>query len=115
MKLQVIIFILSLSAYSVQAKPPVEGESQLDKLVGITYQDKESAVFLKEVLSVMNIKFRVTETSKGQLIEWKYLSESQFQEISNRVSQYGFIKNTCKGMKLPSPKDNAKSELSCEN
>ena len=90
------------------------GISSSNNLVGITYPDKDSSTFLKAVLFSMNITFKELTTINGQYIEWASDNESQELEIQNRVSQYIFIKEVCKNMKLPSPSSPALKELSCK-
>ena len=106
MKTQAFIFaaifsVLSLSAHSS------------DRYTGLTYPDKDSSEYLKQVLTSLDIKYTETSKPNGQHIEWASDSEPQEEEIRNRVGQYHFIKTICKDLPLPSPAQPAKKGVSC--
>lgn len=84
------------------------------RLVGLIYPDDDSTNFLKAVLDSMKLTYSEKSTNNGQYIEWKSDDESQVLEIQNRVSQYTFIKELCKGRELPLPSRPALSKLTCK-
>ncbi len=105
----VCVFVSQVEAYA-----ETEIDIQPSMYIGATHPDKVSSDFLKKVLFAMEIKFTATQTPSGEHIEWESISESQYEELTNRVSQYIFIKDVCKSKTLPSAKDSAKKELSCK-
>ena len=103
-----ILIISSLvyaSAYGTDKEPIV--------FTGITYPDPDTTIFLKSVLKAMEISFSEKATPEGMHISWQSKSDTQFQEIQNRVSQYVFVKDACKNIPLPTPEAPAQSKLSC--
>lgn len=104
-----LFFLLPLSSAA-------SGSDKLipERFVGITYPDEDSSTFLKAVLSSMDLTFTEKSTQNGQYIEWQSDNESQEKEIQERVSQYYFIKNHCKNMKLPLPSMAARAEITCK-
>jgi len=80
---------------------------------GLIYQDEVSVVFLKKVLTSMNLKYKESNNKAGTLIQWHSTSDIQKKEISERVNQHYFITKHCKGMKAPLPSNPSLTELSC--
>ena len=81
--------------------------------VGVQYSDAAARDFLKAVLSALNVSFYERAEADGITIYWNPSSQEQEREIRNRVSQYLFIKEVCKGLPTPNPADPSKEELSC--
>ena len=97
----IISAVLSLSVHSA------------DRYTALTYPDKDSSEYLKLVLTSLNIKYTETSKPDGQYIEWASDSETQEEEIRNRVGQYHFIKIVCKDLPIPPPSQPAKKDLTC--
>ena len=87
---------------------------EISKTIGLTYPDKVSSEYLKEVLISLNIPFSERETKNGQYVTWESNNEDQEREIQDRVSQYRFLKVICKSDNLPPPGSPSKESLSCE-
>lgn len=111
MKRRIIITLLSLSAVFVH--PTHASSNDPERTVGLTYQDADSSEYLMKVLNVLNITYKESKLPEGLRIEWQSNSESQEQEIQNRVSQYHFLKEVCKSKKLPLPSQPSIEKLSC--
>jgi len=93
---------------------PVHGANDsVITFTGAIHHDNDTSSFLKLVLTSMNIPFTEKNTADGIYVKWKPNTSEIEQEISNRVSQYVFIKDVCKSIPLPSPSSPAKEKLSC--
>lgn len=106
MKIQAFIFTAIFSVLSFSAHSS-------NRYTGLTYPDKDSSEYLKLVLTSLNIKYTETSKPDGQYIQWASDSETQEEEIINRVGQYHFIKTVCKNLPLPPPSQPAKKGVSC--
>ncbi len=106
MKIHAFILIIISVAFSFSAH-------SADRYAGLTYPDKNSSEYLKLVLTSLNIKYTETSKPNGQHIEWASDSETQEEEIRNRVGQYHFIKTVCKDLPIPPPSQPAKKDLTC--
>ena len=81
--------------------------------VCIIEHNPEHEEYLKRVLTAMNLTYSIKSKEGSNVISWKSESKEQEQEILNRVSQYFFIRDTCRELPLPTPDQPAKPELSC--
>ena len=81
--------------------------------VCISEHNPEHEKYLKRVLIAMNLAYSIKTKEGRNVIIWKSESKEQEQEVLNRVSQYFFVRDTCKELPLPSPDQPAKPELSC--
>ncbi len=90
------------------------GESKKpDRVVGLKYKEPKETDFLKAVLKSMKLRYTVTSTPDGELVEWASKDQVQELEIQNRVSQFLFISTQCPGMSPPAPSQPARPRLSC--
>jgi len=106
--------VLWESASLEQAEEIITRVSLLpSKRTGVKYDDPVREEYLKKVLTAMNLDYAVEAKDDGIWIMWFSDSDEQWDEITNRVSQYFFIKEICKGLPLPAPDQPAKVELEC--
>jgi len=86
-----------------------------ERIVGLKYNEPKQTEFLKAVLKSMNLRYTVTSTPQGELVEWVSADATQESEIQNRVSQFWFISTQCSGVQPPVPTQPARAQLSCGN
>jgi hypothetical protein len=55
-----------------------------ERIVGLKYHEPKQAEFLKAVLKSMNLRYTVTSTPEGELVEWVSTDATQECEIQNR-------------------------------
>ena len=100
--------LVPISGYA--AKPEAR---RPERIVGLKYKEPKETEFLKAVLRAMNLRYTITATADGELVEWASRDSAQELEIQNRVSQFWFISTQCPGISLPAPSQPARPSLSC--
>jgi hypothetical protein len=102
-------FLILLVSFSLSAESYKEG------MVGFSYPDNDSSDFLIKALDSLDKDYEEKEVSGRKTIFWTPKNKEEENEISNRVSQYIFIKTVCKDIPLPLPSEPAKNEISCSD
>ena len=92
--------------------PAVSGEYQPGE-VGYAYKDADTSAFLVKVLTAMNKKYRKKVIDDSETIFWVPDSETQKKEVEGRVTQYLFVRDTCRELPAPLPEDPVNWNLSC--
>ena len=105
------LFMVSATSYA--ASEPDEINELDGNYVGLSYSDPDEIEFLKRVLESIGHPYKAVSSSEGVTVYYQPVSPAQEQEVSNRVSQYTFVRDVCKQLPLPKPSDPAQEELSC--
>jgi len=103
-----VFVVFPVSMYAAGAE-----QRTSERVVGLKYKERATTEFLKAVLKAMNLRYTVTSTADGELVEWPSTDPAQLEEIQDRVSQFWFISTQCPGMPLPSPSELARARRSC--
>ena len=114
---RLIITVVALAAFmllnATVARSAEQSGRRADRIVGLRFGEPKQTDFLKTVLKSLNLRYTVTATPEGELVEWASTDVAQEQEIQNRVSQFWFISTQCTGMQPPLPSQPALPTLSC--
>ena len=83
------------------------------RLVGHREPNRESMDFLIRVLEVLDAPYSLLEQNGETVVYWAPQSSAQEQEVSDRVSQFSFIRRVCPSIGIPSPSDRAREAFKC--